>query len=163
MATIKGQNLRVFIGNKPIAAALQCQLQVQLNVQQYSSKDDSGDFAKYYAASLQWNVTASGVVSNDVGRNDAASLLDRRGATVRVQLSLSSGNLNSEQGDTLVAGDAILSDINITAENRKRGTFDIVLTGKRDMLFDLRMLITSDNHCLRTTDGHILFAAHEEV
>ena len=89
------------------------------------------------------------------------SLLDRIGQTVRVQLALSSGTQNSEISEAIVAGDAIISDVQITAENRKRGLFDITLTGKKNMLFDLRMLITSDGHCLRTSDGHILFAPHE--
>ena len=37
MATIKGQNLRVFVGSRAIIAALDCQLQLQLNVTQYST------------------------------------------------------------------------------------------------------------------------------
>ena len=160
MATIKGQNLRVFIGDQPIAAALSCELSVQLNVQQYSTKDDDGNFTKYYAASLQWSVRANGVVSNDEGRNDAPSLLDRRGQTVRVQLATANGTKNSEFQESILAGDAILSDISITAENRRRGLFDITLTGKKNMLFDLRMLLSSQEHSLRTADGHILFAPH---
>ena len=42
MATVKGQNLRIFLGNAdpvPFAAALQCTLEIQMNVQPYSTKE----------------------------------------------------------------------------------------------------------------------------
>lgn len=161
MAVVKGQNLRVFIGGKSIAAALECSLSLQMNVNQISTKDDEGSWVKNHVVSLAWSVRANGVVTDETGRNDVPSLLDRIGQTVRVQLALAGGTQNSEISNAIVAGDAIISDVQITSENRKRGLFDITLTGKKNMLFDLRMLITSDGHCLRTSDGHILFAPHE--
>ena len=62
MAIVKGQNLRLFVGSRAIAAALDCQLQVQLNVTPYSTKDDEGSFTKNRVVSLQWSVTANAIV-----------------------------------------------------------------------------------------------------
>ena len=164
MATVKGQHLRIFLGNgdtAPIAAALQCDLQVQMNVNEKSTKDDEGGWSRNHVASLAWNVKVNGAVTLDPDRNDPASLMNRIGQQVYVKLALASGEQNSDMGDMLVAGYAILSDVQITAENRKRGTYDVTLTGCKNLINEIRRLRTSDGHHLKTTDGHILAAPHE--
>ena len=163
MATIKGQNLRLFIDNVVIAAAQQCQLSVRLDVKQVSTKDDTDDFAENIALKLSWSVSANGVVTIDPDRNDPTTLMDRIGQTVRVELATASGDKNSEMGDQLLAGDAIISDVQIQATNGEESTYTVQLTGKKNMLTDIRLLLTSDIHYIRTSDGNLLAAAHEEV
>ena len=163
MATIKGQNLRIFLNNVVIAAAQQCQLSVNLDVKQISTKDDTDDFASNIALKLSWSVSANGVVTNDPDRNDVASLMDRIGETVRVELATASGDMNSDMGDQLLAGDAIISDVQIQANNEEESTYSVQLTGKKNMLTDIRLIVTSDNHYIRTTDGNLLAAEHEQV
>lgn len=162
MATIKGQNLRIFIGNEVVAASLQCEVQVQLQTKTISTKDTEGDFAELLIVNLAWNARSSSAVSNDPNRNDAASLQARIGQTVHVQFALADGNQNSDMGDILVAGDAIISDVRITAENRRRGTCDVVLTGCKNLLHQLCLIVTADGHYIRTADGHLVAAEHEE-
>ena len=161
MATIKGQNLRVFLNNVVIAAAQQCQLSVRLAVKQISTKDDTDDFAKNIALKLSWSVSANGVVTVDPDRNDPASLLNRIGQTVRVELATASGDQNSDMGEQLLAGDAIISDVQIQANNEEESTYTVQLTGKKNMLTDIRLLVTSDDHYVRTSDGNLVAAAHE--
>ena len=161
MATIKGQNLRIFLNNVVIAAAQQCQLSVRLAVKQISTKDDTDDFAKNIALKLSWSVSANGVVTVDPDRNDPASLLNRIGQTVRVELATASGDQNSDMGEQLLAGDAIISDVQIQANNEEESTYTVQLTGKKNMLTDIRLLVTSDNHNVRTSDGNLVAAAHE--
>ena len=164
MATVKGQNLRIFLGNADptaIAAALSCSLEIQMNVKNLSTKDDEGSFARNHVASLAWNVKVNGAVTLDPDRNDPASLMSRIGQQVYVKLALASGEQNSDMGAMLVAGYAILSDVQITAENRKRGTYDVTLTGCKNLINEIRRLKTSDGHYLKTTDGHILAAPHQ--
>ena len=163
MATIKGQNLRIFLNNVVIAAAQQCQLSVNLDVKQISTKDDTDDFASNIALKLSWSVSANGVVTNDPDRNDVASLMDRIGETVRVELATASGDMNSDMGDQLLAGDAIISDVQIQANNEEESTYSVQLTGKKNMLTDIRLIVTSDNHYIRTTDGNLVAAEHEQV
>ena len=164
MATVKGQNLRIFLGkgdSVPIAAALQCDLQIQLNVQERSTKDDEGGWAKNHAASLAWNVKVNGAVTLDPDRNDPATLMNRIGQQVYVTLATASGEKNSDMGGMLVCGYAIISDVQITAQNRQRGTFDVTLTGCKNLINEVRRLRTSQGHYLKTTDGHILAAPHQ--
>ena len=163
MATVKGQNLRVFVGSRAIAAALDCQLQLQLNVTPYSTKDDEGAFTKNRVVSLQWSVTANAAVTDDVELDaiGVAGLADMIGQSVQVQLNTTNGEKNREELQQLLAGEAILSDVQYTAQNRQRSTCQITLTGKKNMLIDLRYIITANEHYIRTADGHIVMAAHE--
>ena len=162
MATIKGQNLRLFLNNVVIAAAQQCQLSVRLDVKQISTKDDTDDFAQNIALKLSWSVSANGVVTVDPNRNDPSTLLDRIGHTVRLEMATASGDKNSDMGEQLLAGDAIISDVQVQATNEEESTFSVQLTGKKNMLTDIRLLVTSDSHYLRTTDGNLLAAEHEQ-
>ena len=163
MATVKGQNLRIFVDGRAIGAALDCQLQLQLNVTPYSTKDDEGAWTKNRVVSLQWSVTANAVITDidyveAIGVSDLADLI---GQTVQVQLNTTNGEMNRESTGQLLAGDAIVSDIQYTAQNRQRTTCQVTLTGKKNALIDLREIITADGHNIRTADGHIVFAAHE--
>lgn len=163
MATIKGQNLRVFLNNVVIAAAQQCDLNVRLDVKQISTKDDTDDFAQNIALKLSWSVSANGVVTVDPDRNDPSTLLDRIGQTVRVELATASGDMNSDMGDQMLAGDAIISDVQIQATNEEESTYSVQLTGKKNMLTDIRLIVTSDDHYIRTSDGNLVAAEHENV
>ena len=163
MAIVKGQNLRLFVGSRAIAAALDCQLQVQLNVTPYSTKDDEGSFTKNRVVSLQWSVTANAVVVDDVELDaiGAAELKDLVGQDVQVQLNTTNGEKNREGVEQLLAGEAIVSDVQYTAQNRQRSTCQVTLTGKKNMLIDLRYIVTADEHYIRTADNHIVMAAHD--
>ena len=163
MATIKGQNLRVFVSSRAIIAALDCQLQLQLNVTQYSTKDDEGGWTKNEAVSLQWSVTANAAVTDttELGAIGVAELSDLIGQTVQVQLATASGDKNRESGDTMMAGDAIVSDIQYTAQNRQRTTCQITLTGKRNALIDTRALMSSEGYYLVSANSHRLMAANQ--
>ena len=163
MAIVKGQNLRLFVGSRAIAAALDCQLQVQLNVTPYSTKDDEGAFTKNRVVSLQWSVTANAVVVDDVELDaiGAAELKDLVGQDVQVQLNTTNGEKNREGVEQLLAGEAIVSDVQYTAQNRQRSTCQVTLTGKKNMLIDLRYIVTADEHYIRTADNHIVMAAHD--
>lgn len=163
MAIVKGQNLRLFVGSRAIAAALDCQLQVQLNVTPYSTKDDEGSFTKNRVVSLQWSVTANAAVVDDVELDaiGAAELTDLVGQTVQVQLNTTNGEKNREGVEQLLAGEAIISDVQYTAQNRQRSTYQVTLTGKKNMLIDLRYIVTADEHYIRTADNHIMMAAHD--
>lgn len=163
MATIKGQNLRLFVGSRAIAAALECQLQVKLNLTSYSTKDDEGGFTKHSVASVQWSATATAVVTDDteLAAIGMAELADMIGQSVQMQMHTTGGEQNREELQQLLAGEAILSDVQCTAQNRQRSTYQITLTGKKNMLIDLRYIITADGHYIRTADNHIVAAAHQ--
>ena len=76
-------------------------------------------------------------------------------------LALASGEQNSTMGAMLVCGYAILNDVQITAQNRQRGTYDVTLTGCKNLINEIRRLRSSEGHYLKTADGHYLAAPHE--
>ena len=152
MATVKGENLRIFIDDVVIAASKQCDLSVRLDVQENSTKDDTDDWARQQVVRLSWEVRANGVVTVDADRNDPSTLLDRIGQTVDVQLALASGEMNSEKGDPILAGAAIISDVQITAPNREESVYQVTLTGQSNMLFPLSVLCSGDPYRIITAD-----------
>ena len=158
MPAVKGQNLRLFIDKIAVAAAKQCDLHIRLDVQDTSTKDDEGDWSNNTAVRLTWDCRTTGLVSVDPTRNDPASLLDRIGEEVEVQFALASGTKNSVKGDILLAGNAIISDVQITAQNRENGTYTVALTGKDDLLFPLGVLYSSNSLRLVTSDEKTLVA-----
>ena len=163
MATVKGQNLRIFVGGKPIGAALECQLQIQLNVTSYSTKDDEGAWTKNRVVSLQWSATANAVVT-DVDYVEAlgvADLTDLIGETVQVQLNTTGGEMNRESTGQLLAGDAIIQDVQITAQNEEESTYQVSLTGKKNALIDISALMSAEHHYLYSSNGKRLCAEHE--
>lgn len=167
MATIKGQNLRLFVDNgngqmSAIAAAQQCQLNIRLDVKEISTKDDTDDFASNIAVKLSWSVSANGVVTIDPDRNDPVTLMDRIGQTVRVDLATAGGEQNSVMNGQILAGEAIISDVQIQATNDEESTYSIQLTGKKNMLTDIRALMSADEHYLVSSNGSRLFAEHEQ-
>ena len=160
MATVKGQNLRILLNSETIAAALSCTLNVQLNVQQVSSKDDEGDFTRNLPMNLNWSLKSSAVVTTDTDRPNAPSITNMVGATVLVSFSLTSTDDNVTEQAPLCMLASIISDVNL-AENRKRTTYEVTFTGKRNMLSNIRRLITADGHTITTAST--LAAPHEEV
>lgn len=163
MALVKGQNLRVLLGGETIASALSCTMNVKLNVIQAATKDDEGCFDVNMPANLEWSVKSSAVVTDETGRPNAPTITSMIGATVMISFSRVSTADNITEEATCYAGLAKISDVNITAQNRQRTTYEVTFTGQRNMLQDIRTLVTADNHALETASGHTLAAAHEEV
>lgn len=163
MATVKGQNLRLYFGNKVIGRALECSLHIAMNVQERSTKDDEGGWARNHVVNLQWDASAQAVVIDEQEATAIgyADVLDLAGQTVHVRLNTTGGDQNREADTIMLAGDAIISDIQMTAQNRQRSTYQIQLTGKKNALIDIRALVSSDQHLLVSSDGHILCAPHE--
>ena len=144
-----------------IAAAQQCQLTISLEVKQISTKDDTDDFARNVALKLSWSVNANGVVTIDPDRNDPATLMDRIGQTVRVELATAGGDMNSESETQMLTGDATISDVQVQATNSEESTYTVQLTGIKNALTDIRALMSADEHYLYSSNGSKLFAAHE--
>ena len=127
---IKGQNLRIFLNGNVLAAALNCSVDLQNVMKDISNKDSVGGWAENRVFSQNWNVQGECVISESVEYGevlaDVKNLVDTK---VQVDFAVAGGEHNAESGDILVTGNAIVSDISITAQNRQRGTYQITLTG----------------------------------
>ena len=65
MATVKGQNLRLFLNNKVVAMATTCSLQLQSVVKEISNKDVEGGWVQNSVVALNWSVSSDCVVCDD--------------------------------------------------------------------------------------------------
>lgn len=161
MAAIKGQNLRIFLDGIALAAARECDLNIRLEVQPMSTKDDESDFSQQMVTRLSWEVRSSGVVTNDLDRNDVSDLEDLIGEEVDVEFGTAGGELNSVLQDSLLAGRAILTDIQVAATAHELSVYSVVLTGQYDLLFPLAVLVSSDSKRFVTSDNRVLLVVDD--
>lgn len=62
MATIKGQNLRIFIDQSPVARAQSCTLHIAANVQDISSKDSTNGWQENLVTGFTWDISVDALI-----------------------------------------------------------------------------------------------------
>ena len=156
MATVKGQNLRLFLGKKVVAMATTCGASLQAVVREVSHKDIEGGWVENRVVGLNWSVTSDAVVCTDASYGvTTAELENMVGQLIRVDFAVAGGEHNADMNDMILGGWAILSDVTIAAQNRQRGTVSISLTGQ-GMLSEPKYLGTNTSQIFRTSDGLLL-------
>ena len=156
MATVKGQNLRIFLGNRVLAMSLTCSVEIGTILKEISNKDCVGGWVEQRVVGQNWNVKAQSVVCDDIDYGvTPEELKEMVGTTVQVDFAIASGEHNATKGDMLVTGFAILSDVNFTAEKRQRGLVDVTLTGT-GRIYVPRLLADSNGLIFITSDGYAL-------
>lgn len=133
MVTIKGQNLRLFVGDKCIGAATSCSLHLSASLEDASTKDSTGSWTEQECTGKSWDASADALVFSEadaqaVGFFDAVALV---GTKVTVKLQQTEGEKNRAavaSGKTLT-GSAWVNDISLSAANKQNSTWTIQLTG----------------------------------
>ena len=69
----KGQNLRVIIAGKCVAAAQSCNIQMQLQLEETTSKDSTNDWAEYSPVGHNWSGSVDALVTD--GRYDEVEVV----------------------------------------------------------------------------------------
>lgn len=133
---MKGQNLRIFIGaasssTKPIAKATNCTVHLGTSTENESTKDDTGDWDKITVVGKNWDISAECefVSDSDSTAITAADVLDLFGTEVFAKFAPASGDKNRTAGTALLSGNAIITDMSITSQNKTTVTASITLTG----------------------------------
>jgi len=127
----KGQNLRVFISDKCIAAATDCSIHIGTNLEDSSTKDSSGNWQQQECTGKNWDITASALVIDDSTGMTYSSVKALIGTKVAIKVA----DTNGEQNRTAVAsgmelsGNAWVSDISLNASNKQNQTWSVTLTG----------------------------------
>ena len=136
MATIKGQNLRVMVGNKCIAMATSCTFHVAAQTESASTKDDANDFEVNEVTGLSWDASTESLVTlQDNGTNGElpTDLLSGMIAKTKVTLTFDVTNgANNRVGTNSAlkkSGQAYINDISITAANRQNSTLSVQFLG----------------------------------
>lgn len=125
----KGQNLRLFVNGKCIAAATECSYHVGTTLEDSSTKDTTGDWQEQECTGKNWDCSASALVVDDTTAMTDASVLALIGTKVNVVFVETSGAKNREYSGKGVGGIAIVSDITKNANNRQNQTWSVQLTG----------------------------------
>ena len=136
MATIKGQNLRVMVGGKCIAMATSCQFHVSAQLEDSSTKDSVGDFQEQEVTGLSWDAQTDSLVTlEDNGSNgelpqDLLSLMiNKTKVTLTFDQTAGANNRVGQNSVIKKTGQAYVSDINISAQNRQNSTISVQFTG----------------------------------
>jgi hypothetical protein len=136
MGTIKGQNLRVMVGGKCIAMATSCQFHVSAQLEDSSTKDSVGDFQEQEVTGLSWDAQTDSLVTlEDNGTNgelpqDLLSLMiNKTKVTLTFDQTAGANNRVAQNSVIKKTGQAYISDINISAQNRQNSTISVQFTG----------------------------------
>lgn len=136
---IKGQNLRLLVGGKYIAAATSCTLHVSMNLEDSSTKDSTGDWQEQEITGKSWDISTDALYTvPDSGETDtngasAEDVLDLvlAAGEVEIEFQRTSGDKNRVPvtGAKIYTGKALANDISIKADNRQNGTYTLQAQG----------------------------------
>ena len=136
MATIKGQNLRVMVGGKCIAMATSAQFHISAELQDSSSKDSVGYFQEQEVTGLSWDAQTDSLVTlEDNGTNgelpqDILSLIiNKTKVTLTFDQTAGANNRVGQNSVIKKTGQAYVSDVQITAQNRQNSTMTVQFQG----------------------------------
>ena len=136
MATIKGQNLRVMVGGKCIAMSTNATFHVSAQLQDSSTKDDTGDWQKQEVTGLSWDASTDSLVTlTDNGSGgelpqDLLSLIINK-TLVTLTFDQTNGANNRVGMNSAIkrSGSAYVTDVSISAQNRQNSTITVQFQG----------------------------------
>ena len=136
MATIKGQNLRVMVGGKCIAMATSCTFHVAAQMEDSSTKDDTGNWQSQEVTGLSWDASTDSLVTlTDNGSNGElpqdifTAMIAMTPVTLTFDTTNGTNHRVAQNGALKKSGQAYISDISITAANRADGTITVQFQG----------------------------------
>lgn len=136
MATIKGQNLRVMVGGKCIAMATSCTFHVAAQMEDSSTKDDTGNWQSQEVTGLSWDASTDSLVTlTDNGSNGElpqdifTTMIAMTPVTLTFDTTNGTNNRVAQNGALKKSGQAYISDISITAANRANSTMTVQFQG----------------------------------
>ena len=120
LTKIMGQNFRAFVGGAAVTEATNCQVTIQGNVEDGSTKDSVSGYNEETMTSKQWSVQVDNV---DASLANLRALISRfnSDAKTTVGWDQTSGAQNrvAQHAAFARSGSAILNDLSIQAGNRQ--------------------------------------------
>ena len=136
MSTIKGQNLRIFVGGKCVAMATSCTFHVSAQLEDSSTKDSVGDWQEQEVTGLSWDAQTDSLVTlEDNGTNGELPqdllglIINKTKVTLTFDQTAGTNNRVGQNSAIKRTGEAYVTDVTITAQNRQNSTFSAKLTG----------------------------------
>ena len=114
-----GQNFRVFVGSAAVPEATNCQVTIQGNLEDATTKDSTGGWNEEQMTSKQWSVQVDDV---DASLATLRALITRFNSdsktTVGWDQTAGAQNREAQNAAFARSGQAILNDLTINANNR---------------------------------------------
>ena len=136
MSTIKGQNLRILVGGKCVAMATSCTFHVSAQLEDSSTKDSVGDWQEQEVTGLSWDAQTDSLVTlEDNGTNGELPqdllglIINKTKVTLTFDQTAGTNNRVGQNSAIKRTGEAYVTDVTITAQNRQNSTFSAKLTG----------------------------------
>ena len=119
LTKVMGQNFRVFVGSAAVPEATNCQVTIQGNLEDATTKDSTGGWNEEQMTSKQWSVQVDDV---DASLATLRALITRFNSdsktTVGWDQTAGAQNSVAQHADFARSGQAILNDLSIQANNR---------------------------------------------
>lgn len=140
MGIIKGQNLRLKIGEKYVAFATSCTVHVSAQLEESSTKDSTNDFTEQSITGMSWDISTDALFSVDTdstGMNgiDALDLILAK-TKVKVEFTQAEGTKNRvpPTGAVKYSGWAWVNDISFNATNRQNASYTLQAQGDGELV-----------------------------
>ena len=119
LTKVMGQNFRTFVGSAAVPEATNCQVTLQGNLEDASTKDSTGGWAEEQMTSKQWSVQVDDL---DASLATLRALITRFNSdsktTVGWDQTAGAQNREAQNAAFARSGQAILNDLSINANNR---------------------------------------------
>ena len=124
------------VGGKCIAMATSCTFHISAQMEDASTKDSTGDFQEQEVTGLSWDAQTDSLVTlEDNGTNgelpqDILSLIiNKTKVTLTFDQTAGANNRVGQNSVIKKTGEAYVSDVQITAQNRQNSTMTVQFQG----------------------------------
>ena len=134
----KGQNFRVFIDDKCVAASKTCSFEETAELEDISTKDSTGSAKENSTKGKSWNGSADALVLNlnDSSALNFENLISKiiKGTLVSVKFTETEGDQNrtivsADKNEITVSGNALINDLTIKSTVNEEITVAIKFMG----------------------------------
>ena len=135
MATISGGEVRLFLSTdgttyKAFAAETECSYEMNAETREVTSKDVAV-FRSYVTSAKTWSVSGTMIFGDDDAQNwNPDELYSKVGDQVLVKITqVTAGTSSPVAGETNIIGQAILTQLSVSAPDKDNGSVSFTLNG----------------------------------
>jgi predicted secreted protein len=136
MATLSGGEVRLFLSAdggttyKAFASETDCSFEMNAETRETTSKD-SAVFRTYVTSAKTWSITGTTILDDDSSTLwNADDLYSKVGDLVKIRITqVTAGGVTPVSGETKIEGDAILSQLSVSASDKENGSVSFTLNG----------------------------------
>jgi TP901-1 family phage major tail protein len=136
MATLSGGEVRLFMSvdggttYKAFASETETSFEMNAETRETTSKD-AAVFRTYVTSAKTWSITGSTILDDDSSTQwNADELYAKVGDLVKLRITqVAAGTVTPVTGETKIEGDAILTQLSVSAPDKDNGTVSFTLNG----------------------------------